>query len=71
MTRLLEDALRKVGTLSDDEQNAIASQILETIEDEEAWGRLLRKNPAKLHNLAAQALAAHRCGETRPLDEIL
>ena len=71
MTRLLEDALRKVGTLSDDEQNAIATQILETIEDEESWGSLLRKNPAKLRQLAASALDEHRRGETRPLDEIL
>jgi hypothetical protein len=71
MTRLLEDALRKVGKLSDDEQNAIASQILETIEDEDAWGRLLRKNPGKLRNLAANALDEHRRSETRPLDEIL
>jgi hypothetical protein len=71
MTRLLEDALRKVGTLSDDEQDAIASQILETLEDEEVWGRLFRKNPAKLHRLAANALDEHHRGETRPLDEIL
>jgi len=52
MTRLLEDVLRKVGKLSDDEQNGIASQILETLEDEEAWGKTLRKNPAKLRKLA-------------------
>ena len=71
MTRLLEDALRKVGELSEDEQNAIASQILETLEDEEAWGKLLRKNPAKLRKLAEKALDEHRRGETRPLDEIL
>ena len=71
MTRLLEDALRKVGELSEDEQNAIASQILETLEDEEAWGKMLRKNPAKLRKLAKKALDEHRRGKTRPLDEIL
>ena len=71
MTRLLEDVLRKVGKLSDDEQNGIASQILETLEDEEAWGKTLRKNPAKLRKLAEKALDEHRCGKTRPLDEIL
>jgi hypothetical protein len=54
MTRLLEDALRKVGKLSDDEQNGIASQILETLADEEAWGKTLRKNPAKLRKLAGK-----------------
>ena len=71
MTRLLEDALRKVGRLSEDEQNAIASQILETLEDEEVWTKLLRKNPAKLRKLAEKALDEHRRGQTRPLDEIL
>jgi len=70
MTRLLEDALRKVGQLSEDEQNGIASQILETRDDEEAWGKLLRKNPAKLRKLAENPLDEHRRGETRPLDEI-
>jgi len=71
MTQLLEDALRKVGKLSEDEQNAIASQILETLEDEEVWEKMLRKNPAKLRKLAAKALEEHRCGKTRPLDEVL
>jgi hypothetical protein len=71
MTRLLEDALRKVGELPEDEQNALASQILETLEDEEAWGKVLRKNPAKLRKLAMTALDEHRQGNARPLDEIL
>ena len=71
MTRLLEDALRKVGKLSEDDQNGIASQILETLEDEEAWGKMLRKNPAKLRKLGEKALDEHRRGKTRPLDEIL
>ena len=69
MTRLPEDALRKVANLSEDEQNGIASQILETLEDEEAWGKMLRKNPAKLRKLAEKALDEH--GKTRPLDETL
>jgi polyhydroxyalkanoate synthesis regulator phasin len=71
MSRLLEDALRKVGELSEDEQTAIASQILETLEGEEAWGELLRKNPARLRDLAEKALDERRAGRTRPLDEIL
>jgi len=71
MTQLLEDVLRKVGMLSADEQNAIASQILETLKDEEAWEKRLRKNPAKIRDLAAKALDEHRRGKTRPLEEIL
>jgi len=71
MTQLLEDALRKVGKLPEDEQDAIASQILATIEDEEAWAKTLRKNPGKLRKLAAKALDEHRRGTTRSLDELL
>jgi hypothetical protein len=71
MTQLLADALRKVGKLSEDEQNAIAAQILETLEDEEVWEKVLRKNPAKLRKLAAKALEEHRRGKTRPLEEVL
>ncbi len=71
MTRLLENALAEVGKLSADEQDAIASQILETLEDEEAWRSRLASNPARLRALAERALDEHRRGETRPLDEIL
>jgi DnaJ-domain-containing protein 1 len=71
MTQLLEDALRKVGKLPEDEQDAIASQILAAMEDEEAWAKTLRKNPARLRKLAAQALEEHGRGATRPLDELL
>jgi hypothetical protein len=33
MTGLLEEALRRVGSLSPEEQDVIASQILETLHD--------------------------------------
>ena len=71
MTQLLEDALRKVGKLPEDEQDAIASQILATIEDEETREKTMRKNPARLRKLAAEALNEHRSGTTRSLDELL
>ena len=71
MTQLLEDALKRVGELTEEEQDAIASQILATIEDEEAWAETLRKNPARLRKLAAEALDEHRRGASRSLDELL
>lgn len=37
MSRLLEKALERVGTLPENEQDAIASQILASLADEEAW----------------------------------
>ena len=71
MTQLLERALKKVGGLSEDEQNAIASQILETLEDEEVWQQKLLSNPEKLRKLADQALDEHHRGKTDTLDDTL
>jgi hypothetical protein len=71
MTGLLEKALRRIEALSQEEQDAVAAQILDTLDDEEAWARSFRENPEKLRALARQALEEHRRGETLPLDEIL
>jgi len=68
MTTLLEDALRKVAALPKEEQDAIASQILETLEDEAAWKTILSGAPAKLRRLAENARQEHTRGETRALD---
>jgi hypothetical protein len=69
MTGLLAKALRRVESLSPEEQDAIASQIIETLDDEEAWARSFRQDPSLLRSLAREALEEHRRDETRPLDE--
>jgi hypothetical protein len=71
MTKLLEKALEKVSTLPQDEQDAIASQILGELEDEAAWATRFARQKGKLRRLADEALAEHRRGETRPLDDLL
>jgi hypothetical protein len=71
VTELLENALRKVATLPREEQDAIASQILETLGDETAWKEKLARTQGKLRDLASEARREHVRGETRPLDEIL
>ena len=71
VTGLLEDALRKVAALSREEQDAIASQILETIEDEAAWKQKLAGTRPKLQALADAATREHQEGKTKPLDETL
>jgi hypothetical protein len=71
MTELLESALRKVAKLPKEEQDAIASQIIETLQDEAAWKERLASNPEKLRRLADEARRQHREGKTRPLDELL
>ena len=69
MTGLLEKALERVKALSADQQDAIASQILEALDDEDAWNRAVRENSDRFRALASAALEEHRRGETRPLDE--
>lgn len=71
MTELLQDALRKVASLPSEEQDAIATQIIETLQDEAAWKEELARTPKKLARLAHEARAEHECGETRTLDELL
>jgi hypothetical protein len=71
MTKLLEKALEKVSSLPQDEQDAIASQILAELEDEAAWETRFASQEGKLHRLADEALAEHHRGESRSLDDLL
>lgn len=71
MTGLLEQALRRLEALSADEQDAIASQIIETLDDEQAWSERLAAIPENLRDMAREAAEEHRRGETRPLDELI
>jgi len=68
---LVDNQLPEVASLPREEQDAIASQIIETLEDEAAWKETLARAPEKLRRLAEEALRESRRGETRPLDEIL
>ena len=71
VTGLLEKALRRVEALSNEEQDAIAAQILESLDDEEIWERSFREHPEQMRALANEAREEHRRKETRPLDELL
>jgi hypothetical protein len=71
VTGLLEKALKRVEALSESDQDAIAAQILESLDDEEVWGETLHRNRDHFRTLAQEALDEHRRGETRPLDELL
>jgi len=71
MTGLLQKALRRIEVLSEEEQNAIAMQILESLDDEETWAGKLRERPELLRSLAREASEEHRRGDTRPLDETI
>ncbi|HET9801623.1 MAG TPA: hypothetical protein VFP96_00165, partial [Candidatus Acidoferrum sp.] len=68
---MLEEALRKVAALPKEEQDAIASQIIDTLQDETAWAERLASNPEKLRRLAEDARSESRNGESLPLDDSL
>lgn len=68
MTELLERALARLQTLSESEQNAIASIILDEIEDERRWDEAFSRSPDILAKLAASAMAEYRAGRTQELD---
>ena len=71
MSSLLDKALEKVGALPPDEQNAIASQILASLADEEAWKRGFSEKREVIRRMAREALAEDERGETLPLDDLL
>ena len=68
MTELLERAIARLQTLPESEQNAIASIILEEIEDERLWDESFSRSPNVLAELAASAMAEYHAGEIQELD---
>jgi hypothetical protein len=66
MTELLRTALLAAQALPDDEQDALASIILDEIDDEQRWVTAVRRSPEVLARLAAEALTEHRAGRTLP-----
>jgi hypothetical protein len=68
MTELLERAIAKLKTLSASEQDALASMILEELEDERRWDRAFSSSPDALAKLAATAMAEYHAGKNQELD---
>lgn len=71
MTALLEKALAKIETLQPEEQDAYASEILETLAEDKAWQARFASKRDRLRQLASEALEEDARGETRSLDEFL
>lgn len=68
MTQLMERALEEVGKLPPTRQDAIASIILEEIQDEELWAETFARSQDKLARMAAKAREDIRAGRTRNLE---
>jgi ElaB/YqjD/DUF883 family membrane-anchored ribosome-binding protein len=71
MASLLEKALEKIGALAPDEQDAIASQILASLADEEAWKKRFAEKRDVIRRMAREAVDEDDRGETLPLADLL
>ena len=71
MTRVLEAALAEVAKLPPQEQDALATLLLDEIKSEQHWTESFSKSQEVLKNLADEALAEFRAGKAKPLDESL
>jgi hypothetical protein len=68
MTERLERAIARLKTLPTDKQDAIATLILEELEDDQRWDESFARSPDLLAKLAAEAMAEYRAGKTQELD---
>jgi len=71
MSTLLEKALEKVIALPQDEQDAIASQILASIADESAWKAHFAEKRDVIRRMAREAIEEDERGETLSMDDLL
>jgi len=67
MTKMLKEAFERASRLPAAEQDALASIVLDEIEDEVRWQATFRKSQTKLAKLAEAALAELRAGRARPM----
>jgi hypothetical protein len=71
MSTLLEKALEQVSSLPEDEQDAIATQIMDSLADEQAWKKAFAEKRDVIRRMAREALDEDERGETLPLDDLL
>jgi hypothetical protein len=71
MTELLEKAFAEASKLPQDAQDMLAQMLLDDLAAEEKWDDAFAKSQDKLALLADEALAEHRSGETKAIEEIL
>lgn len=64
----LEKAIAEASKLSADEQDALATWILEEIKSEQRWRKAFSESQNKLSQLADKALKERSQGKTRLLD---
>ena len=67
MTQLMEKALVRIRSLPKTDQDALASIILDEIEDEQRWDAAFSASQDQLANLASKARAEVKAGRAREM----
>lgn len=68
MTQLMARVIEEVRKLSPADQDAIASIILEELQDDARWDETFSRSQDKLARMAAKAREDIRAGKTRDLE---
>ena len=68
MTELLEQAIEHLKNLDASRQDAIATLIMEELEDEAKWDAAFAGSQDLLADLAAEAMAEYNSGQTEVLN---
>ncbi len=68
MTELLKKAFDAASKLTPQEQDALATLLLDELESDEHWDEACQGPADELSELADEALREHRGGRSEPLD---
>jgi hypothetical protein len=68
MTKLLQQVIAQIEKLPPDKQDALATLILEELEEDQRWDDSFARSPDLLAQLATEAMAEYRTGKTQELD---
>lgn len=71
MTSLLKKAFDAASLLPVERQDAIAELVLAEIEDDKRWDEAFANSQDKLADMASKAIAEHKAGQTKLMEEIL
>lgn len=71
MTTVLDAALAELAKLPPEEQDALATLLMDEIKSEQRWTASFTASQTLLRSLASEALAEHRASKTKPLDDLL
>ena len=68
MTALMEKAIKETAKLSDEEQDLVASVVLDTIRDNRQWDAKFARTKDVLEELYDEATEEYSAGKTIPID---